>query len=92
MTHDATSIRPLLIRSGGQTGVDRAALDWAIAHDIAHCGWCPKGRTANDGPLPAHYELQETDSSGYSKRTRLNVRDADATLIIYQGTLEGGQN
>lgn len=81
---------PQLILSGGQTGVDRAALDWALAADIAHGGWCPRGRTAQDGPLPERYKLKETEATGYSQRTRMNVRDADATLIIHHGPLVGG--
>lgn len=48
----------LQIISGGQTGADRAGLDWAIANGIPHGGWCPKGRKALDGPLHASYELQ----------------------------------
>ena len=78
------------IVSGGQTGADRAALDWAREHGVPHSGWCPKGRLAADGPLPAHYQLQETESAGYRQRTRLNVRDSDATLILNTGVLDGG--
>ncbi len=81
---------PQLILSGGQTGVDRAALDWAISRGIAHGGWCPSGRTAQDGPLPERYKLKETEATGYSQRTRMNVREADATLIIHYGPLLGG--
>lgn len=81
---------PQLILSGGQTGVERAALDWALAADIAHGGWCPRGRTSQDGPLPERYKLKETEAIGYSQRTRMNVRDADATLIIHHGLLVGG--
>lgn len=81
---------PQLILAGGQTRVDRAALDWAIDMGIAHGGWCPRGRTAQDGPLPERYKLKETEATGYSKRTRMNVRDADATLIIHYGPLLGG--
>ncbi|RUC80150.1 molybdenum cofactor carrier [Pseudomonas aeruginosa] len=80
----------LRILSGGQTGVDRAALDFAIAQQIPHGGWCPAGRRAADGVLDARYQLVETESSGYRQRTKHNVRDADATLIIYRGRLEGG--
>ena len=80
----------LRILSGGQTGVDRAALDFAIAQQIPHGGWCPAGRRAADGLLDARYQLLETESSGYRQRTKHNVRDADATLIIYRGRLEGG--
>ena len=78
------------ILSGGQTGVDRAALDFAIARQIPHGGWCPAGRRAADGVLDARYQLMETESSGYRQRTKRNVLDADATLIIYRGRLEGG--
>ncbi|HVW65658.1 MAG TPA: putative molybdenum carrier protein [Nitrosospira sp.] len=70
------------IVSGGQTGVDRAALDWAIEHDIPHGGWCPAGRRAEDGLIPARYCLQETPGHNYEQRTRWNVRDSDATLIV----------
>lgn len=78
------------IVSGGQTGADRAALDWALKRGVAHGGWCPKGRLAADGPLPEHYLLRETDSTGYRQRTKLNVRDSDATLIFNTGVLDGG--
>lgn len=73
------------IVSGGQTGVDRAALDAALALGIAIGGWCPKGRRAEDGIIPARYPLTETTSDDYKERTELNVRDSDATLIIKQG-------
>ena len=78
------------IISGGQTGVDRAALDFAITRKIAHGGWCPAGRRAADGVLDARYQLLETESSGYRQRTKRNVLDSDATLILYRGRLEGG--
>lgn len=78
------------IVSCGQTGVDRAALDWARHNNIAHGGWCPKGRLACDGPLPPHYHLRETESAGYRQRTKLNVQDSDATLIFNIGALDGG--
>ena len=81
---------PEKIVSGGQTGVDRAGLDWAIQNGIAHGGWCPNGRLATDGPLPPRYHLRETDSSGYRQRTKLNVRDSDATLIFNIGKMDGG--
>lgn len=79
-----------IIFSGGQTGADRAALDWAIHKSIAHGGWCPKGRLATDGPLPFHYQLRETESPGYRQRTKLNVIDSDATVIFNMGELDGG--
>lgn len=68
--------------SGGQTGADRAALDWAIQHNIDHSGWCPKGRLAEDGGIDSKYNLRETSSSAYEERTELNVRDSDATAIF----------
>lgn len=82
--------RPSRIISGGQTGVDRAALDWAIAHGIDHGGWCPHGRASESGPIPSRYRLQETPAAGYSQRTRLNVQAAEGTLIICRGPLVGG--
>jgi len=71
------------IISGGLTGVDRAALDVAIKLNIEHGGWCPKGRIAEKGGIiPLHYQLEETKSSNYEVRTKLNIEDADGTLII----------
>ncbi len=70
------------IISRGQTGADRAALDWAIAHGIPHGGWCPAGRRAEDGVIPERYYLRETPARRYQQRTQWNVRDSDATLII----------
>ena len=78
------------IVSGGQTGVDRAALDVAMATGLACGGWLPRGRRAEDGPLPRHYPLRETRTPAYAERTRLNVRDSDATLILTRGTPTGG--
>ena len=78
------------IVSGGQTGVDRAALDAAMAYDVSVGGWCPDGRRAEDGPIPDRYPLQETPSEAYEQRTAWNVRDSDGTLIITDGTLDGG--
>lgn len=70
------------IVSGGQTGADRAALDFAITHQIPHRGWCPRGRKAEDGRLPDRYRLRETTSGGYKQRTEWNVRDSDGTVIF----------
>lgn len=78
------------IISGGQTGVDRGALDAAIELEMNHGGWCPQGRTAEDGRIPDQYELRETDSSDYPARTERNVLDGDATLILCRGPLSGG--
>ena len=70
------------IISGGQSGVDRAALDAAIKSNIYHGGWCPKGRKAEDGTIPKCYFLQETPSPDYNERTRRNIKDSDGTLIL----------
>lgn len=78
------------IVSGGQTGVDRAALDAAIAAGVPHGGWCPQGRLAEDGAIAAQYNLRETESAKYDERTRRNVRDSDGTLILHRGPLTGG--
>lgn len=84
-------VRPVEIRSGGQTGVDRAALDFALARGLPHGGWCPRGRRAEDGVIPARYRLRETASAAYEERTRRNVRDSDATVIFSPGrALAGG--
>ena len=78
------------IISGGQTGVDRAALDVALQFGLECGGWCPKGRRAADGRLPAKYPLQETASPAYPERTRRNVQDSDGTLVLTHGTAKGG--
>jgi len=71
------------IVSGGQTGVDIAALDAAIKLGIPHGGWCPKGRLAELGTvIPKKYQLKETASPDFDVRTRLNIRDSDGTLIV----------
>lgn len=78
------------IVSGGQTGVDRAALDAAISMHISYGGWCPKGRLAEDGLIPQKYHLDETPHPDYAERTEWNVRDSDGTLIIIREPPEGG--
>lgn len=78
------------IVSGGQTGVDQAALDVAIAHEIPHGGWCPRGRRAEDGRIPERYAVREHDSPDYAARTEQNVVDSDATLVLAIGTPDGG--
>ena len=70
------------IVSGGQTGVDRAALDWALARGVECGGWCPKGRKAEDGPISRKYPLIETPSADYVQRTEWNVRDTRGTVIF----------
>jgi hypothetical protein len=83
-------LRLQVILAGGQTGADRAALDWAIRHAVRHGGWCPKGRRAEDGIIPPRYQLRETPSSEYAQRTEWNVRDSDATVILGIGRRLGG--
>lgn len=78
------------IISGGQTGVDRAALDVALELSIPCGGWCPKGRKAEDGAIPARYPLQELPTGGYRQRTKWNVRESDGTLILFQNKLTSG--
>ena len=78
------------IVSGGQTGADRAALDFAIKHNIPHGGWVPKYRAAEDGKVPDVYELQEMPTQSYSRRTEQNAIDSDGTVIISHGRLRGG--
>ena len=78
------------IVSGGQTGADRGALDFAIEHGYTHGGWAPQGREAEDGKIPLKYQLLELGHGGYRQRTRRNVEDSDATLIINRGELDGG--
>ena len=76
--------------SGGQTGVDRAALDFALANQIECGGWCPKGRTAEHGIIPIKYPLTETSGSDYKERTKFNVRDSEGTLIFINGYIDEG--
>ena len=76
------SSSPITIVSGGQTGADRAALDWALARGVPCGGWCPKGRKAEDGRIDAKYPLKETPSVEYIQRTEWNVRDSDATVLF----------
>jgi len=68
--------------SGGQTGADRAALDWALKRGLTCGGWCPKGRKAEDGVIEAKYPLKESSSSSYLQRTEWNVRDSDGTVVF----------
>lgn len=81
---------PAKIVSGGQTGVDRAALDVALAIGLPCGGWVPRGRRAEDGPLDGLYPVQETKSSAYEPRTAANVQDSDGTLILTRGEPTGG--
>ncbi len=81
---------PQAVVSGGQSGVDRAALDVALALGLPCGGWCPKGRWAEDGPIDARYPLRETSTPRPSRRTACNLRDSDATLVLLAGPAKGG--
>jgi len=81
------------IRSGGQTGVDRAALDVALQENVPYAGWCPRGGWAEDFPEPPGVralfpQLVETPSTDPNQRTGWNVRDADATLIFTRAGID----
>jgi hypothetical protein len=78
------------IVSGGQTGVDRGALDAAIEAGIAHGGWCPRERRAEDGRIPDRYRLTEVEAHDYVVRTERNVVDSDATLVLAVGQPRNG--
>jgi hypothetical protein len=78
------------IISGGQTGVDRAALDIALELGIPCRGWCPKGRRAEDGPIDLRYPLTETTTAAYEERTERNVLDSDGTLVLRGEQLSPG--
>ena len=80
----------LKIISGGQTGVDRGALDAALEASLPVGGWCPRGRRAEDGAIASSYPLRETPSRDYEQRTRWNVRDSNGTLVLLADTAQGG--
>ncbi|MCD4725140.1 MAG: putative molybdenum carrier protein [Bacteroidales bacterium] len=80
----------LKLISGGQSGTDRATLDFALKNNFPCGGWCPLGRKAEDGIIPGHYPLKETKTSDYDERTLLNVKDSDGTLMILLGEMDEG--
>jgi hypothetical protein len=76
--------------SGGQTGVDRAALDAGLNAGVSIGGWCARGRRSEAGPIPELYPLTETAARSYAVRTTWNVRDSDGTLVILLGEISSG--
>lgn len=84
------SLSKLKIISGGQTGVDRAALDVALELGFNSGGFCPKGRLAEDGIIPIIYPLTETKTQKHSERTELNIKIADATLVLFNTNIDEG--
>ena len=80
----------LKVISGGQSGVDRAALDVALSLGLPAGGWCPSGRKSEDGVIPEHYPLAETRSAEFHVRTQRNVETSSATLVLTRGTPTGG--
>ncbi|HEX8320044.1 putative molybdenum carrier protein [Longimicrobium sp.] len=80
----------LTLVSGGQTGVDRAALDVAMERGMAVGGWCPAGRWAEDGPIAPDYPLRETPSADPAQRTEWNVRDSHGTLLLVTDAASAG--
>jgi Circularly permutated YpsA SLOG family len=82
--------RQVKIISGGQTGVDRAALDAALKHRIDCGGWCPAGRLDELGRIPDQYPVNELEGGGFTERTLQNVKGSDGTVIIHSGKLSGG--
>jgi hypothetical protein len=83
-------VKALKIISGGQTGVDRAALDVALRHGIECGGWCPAGRLDEFGRIPDHYSIQELKGGSFTERTLQNVKDSDGTVVVYSDHLRGG--
>ena len=86
----AATVKALKIISGGQTGVDRAALDVALRHGIECGGWCPAGRLDEFGKIPDHYPIQELQGGSFTERTLQNVKDSDGTVVVYCDHPRGG--
>jgi hypothetical protein len=79
------------IISGGQTGADQGALDYAMEKGMEAGGWCPRGRVCENGIIPAKYPVEEVAEDDYNLRTKRNVQDSDGTLVIIRdGYMEDG--
>jgi hypothetical protein len=78
----------LSIKSGGQTGVERAALDYALCNGLLYSGWCPHGRRADDGIIPRRYVLQEAFSEDLIARVAQNIIESDGVLIIIYNEMD----
>ena len=76
--------------SGGQTGIDRAMLDFCMDNHLRCGGWCPDHRQAEDGTIDPGYPVKELAGASYTQRTQANVRESDATVIIFHGEMTGG--
>jgi hypothetical protein len=83
-------LKLMRIISGGQTGVDRAALDVGLELGIPIGGYCPKGRRSEDGTIPAQYPMIETSTANYGTRTEKNVIESDGTLVLNVGQVSSG--
>jgi hypothetical protein len=89
----STAALPMTLKrivSGGQTGVDRGALDAAITNGFDCGGWVPGDRMAEDGVISDRYPLTPLPNGNYQQRTRLNVVDSDGSAVLYDGSLSGG--
>ena len=89
-SYTVATVKQFKIISGGQTGVDRAALDVALRRGVNCGGWCPVGRLDEFGKIPEQYPVQELQSGGFTERTLQNVKDSDGTVVIYPGELRAG--
>ena len=93
MSYRMSTVTPVTLKrivSGGQTGVDRGALDAALGLDFPCGGWVPGDRMAEDGVISDRYPLTALPHGNYRQRTRLNVVDSDGTAILYDGSLSDG--
>jgi len=89
-SYTVATVKQFKIISGGQTGVDRAALDVATRRGVNCGGWCPAGRLDEFGKIPDQYPVQELPGGGFTERTLQNVKYSDGTVVLYPGELRGG--